>query len=103
MAKQKGSIKTGGRVKGILNKKALFLAVVLADNGISWEKEYTDAIKSRSQRDLDFWEKLLPYLVAKPSMTPFTPDQPSTPEQSLSNAKQAQELLKELEHDATGT
>ena len=93
--------KTGGRKPGVLNKRTLLLNSVLQDlkgkAAWNWQKALVEAVKTNRLVELPYWELLLPYLVAKPVMAPMELGSAASPEESVSNAKSAMELLKEIE------
>lgn len=101
----KGHEKLGGRKKGSLNKRTLLLSMILQDlpgrKTFDWQKELIADLKAKDKSRLDFWNLLMPYLVARPAITPIEIDSsPATPEESKRNALLAQERMKKLEEDA---
>jgi|SRR5665213_273706 len=93
--------KTGGRKAGVLNKRTLLLNSVLQDlkgkAGWDWKRALIAAVKTNNLVELPYWQLILPYLVAKPVMAPIELGGAASPEESVTNANSAMELLKEIE------
>lgn len=60
-----GIPKTGGRQKGTVNKRTLFLYNELSRVNFDWAREFTNAFASADPVRLRILVDILPYLVAK--------------------------------------
>jgi hypothetical protein len=102
MAAPKGHPRYGGRVKGVLNKRTLLLAAILDEvaqkTKFDWVTEFINDFKTGNDRRKDYWSIALPFLVAKPTITPVEKEEsPPSPEESAQDALYAQRLLDEIE------
>lgn len=65
MARPKGHPKTGGRQKGVKNKKVVFLREEFDRVGFDWGIEFMKAYQKQDFQRLSILNDLIPYLVAK--------------------------------------
>ena len=95
--KKPGSPKTGGRPKGVLNKKTLWLREELESVGLSWGEEFKKALQDNDYQKADILASLLPYLNPRlkekeaeeqPVASPAQPISPADILSIVSNDKQ---------------
>lgn len=83
--KAKGSLKTGGRKKGALNKASLRFRDRLESNGVDLEKTLAEAIIAKDIELIKALQQLLPYLTPRLKEQEAEQEAQPTPEDQLPN------------------
>lgn len=105
---QKGNRLGKGRPKVSLKKPELLLPLVFSNSCINWANDFCMLYKKMKKEELTLAEKahlkflmeLMPYLCTKVQLKEIEDKLPRTPTQSSAYAKDAMDLIKQLEGDS---